>query len=118
MFEQLSRGSGKLLGFRIREGVSAEDVRKLSRVLADAIAEWGEIRILVDIQGFRHMDIEALIEKLKFAVDHSGEIERMAVLSDRVWIKSWVEVGGFPALAETKHFYRSEIEDAWKWLES
>jgi hypothetical protein len=37
------------------------------------------------------MEPEALLEKLKFARDHPGDIERMAVLSDRVWIKSWVK---------------------------
>jgi hypothetical protein len=118
MFEQFSGGSGKLLGFRISDGVTAEDVREMSRILAEAIAEWGEIRILIDIEGFRHMELGALIEKLKFAGDHARDIERMAVLSDRVWIKSWVKVGGLLAHAETEHFYRSEIEAAWKWLES
>lgn len=118
MFEQLRGGSGKLLGFKISDGVTVEDVQKISRILADAIAEWGKIRILIDIEGFRHMEIEALVEKLKFARDHARDIERMAVLSDRVWIKSWVKVGGLLAHAETKHFDRSEIEAAWKWLES
>ena len=118
MFEQLSGGSGKLLGFKISDGITAEDERKMSRILADAIAECGKIRILIDIEGFRHMEIEVLIEKLKFAVDHASDIERIAVLSDRVWIKSWVQVGGFLTHAETRHFYRSETEAAWKWLES
>jgi hypothetical protein len=118
MFEQLGGGSGKILGFKINDGVTGEDVRKMSRILADAIAEWWKILILIDIEGFRHMEIEALIEKFKFAKDHSRDIERMAVLSDRVWIKSLVKVGGLLAHTETKHFYRSEIEAAWKWLES
>jgi hypothetical protein len=118
MFEQLGGGPGKLLGFRINDGVTGEDVREMSGILADAIAQWGKIRVLIDIEGFRHMEIEALIEKLRFAGDHARDIERSAVLSDRVWIKSWVEVGGLPAHAETKHFFRSEIEAAWKWLES
>jgi hypothetical protein len=50
-------------------------------------------------------------------MDHARDIERMAVLSDRVWIKSWVKVGGLLAHTESKHFDRSEIEAAWKWLE-
>jgi hypothetical protein len=43
----------------------------------------------------------------------------LAVLSDRVWIKSWVKVGGLLALVthtEVEHFQRSEIEAAWEWL--
>jgi uncharacterized membrane protein len=70
----------------------------------------GKTRILIDIEGFRHIEVEALIKKLKFAGDHARDIECMAVLSDRVWIKSWVKVGRFLAHAGSKHFYRSEIE--------
>jgi len=40
----------------------------------------------------------------------------MAVLSNRVWIKSWVKVGGQLTHAEVEHFDRSEMEAAWKWV--
>jgi len=59
---------------------------------------------------------ETLLEKLKFAKDHAGNIERMAVLSDRVWIKSWLKVGGLLTHTEVEHFDRSEMEAAWEWV--
>ena len=118
MYRQLSGSSGKLLGFRIGDGITGEDVRQIGAIMAEEIAASGEIRLLVEIEGFRHMEPEALLENLKFVKDHAGDIERLAVVSDRVWIKSWVEVGGLLTHAETKHFYRSEVEAAWKWLES
>ncbi len=117
MHQQLSGSSGKLLRFKISDGVTGEDVRQIGAIMAEEIAASGKIRLLVEIEGFRHMEPEALLEKLKFAKDYAREIERIAVLSDRVWIKSWVKVGGLLAHAETKHFYRSEAEAAWKWLE-
>ena len=117
MFEQVPGGSGKLLGFKISDGITGEDVRQLSKIMCEAISVSGKIRLLIEIEGFRHMEPEALVEKLKFAMDHARDIERMAVLSDRVWIKSWVKVGGLLTQTETKHFDRSEIEAAWKWLE-
>jgi hypothetical protein len=117
MYQQLSGSSGKLLGFKIGDGITGEDVRQIGAIMAEEIAASGKIRLLVEIEGFRHMEPEVLLEKLKFTKDHARDIERIAVLSDRVWIKSWVKVGGLPAHAETKHFYRSEVEAAWKWLE-
>ncbi len=117
MYQQLSGSSGKLLGFKISDGVTGEDVRRIGAITAQEIAASGKIRLLVEIEGFRHMEPEALLEKLKFVTDHAKDIERIAVLSDRVWIKSWVKVGGLPTYTEVEHFDRSEIEAAWKWLE-
>ena len=116
MYQQLSGSSGKLLGFKIGDGVTGEDVRQIGAIMAAEIAASGKIQLLVEIEGFRHMEPEALLEKLKFARDHAKDIERIAVLSDRVWIKSWVKVSGLLTHAEVEHFDRSEIEAAWKWL--
>ncbi len=118
MYQQLRGSSGKLLGFKIGDGATGEDVRQIGAIMADEIAASGKIRLLVEIEGFRHMEPEALLEKLRFVRDHAKGIERIAVLSDRVWIKSWVKVGGLLTHTEAEHFDRSEIEAAWKWLES
>jgi hypothetical protein len=118
MFEKLGGGTGKALGFKVGEKVTGEDVHRMGGIMAEAIAARGKIRLLVEIEGFRHMEPEALLEKLKFARDHAGDIERMAVLSDRVWIKAWVKVGGLLTHTEIEHFDRSELAAAWEWLES
>jgi hypothetical protein len=118
MFERLAMGSGKALGFKISERIAGEDVHQMGGIMAATIAASGKIRLLLEIEGFRHMEPEALLEKLKFARDHAGDIERMAVLSDRVWIKSWVKVGGLLTHTEIEHFERSEMEAARNWLEA
>jgi hypothetical protein len=116
MFARLSGGSEKVLGFKIGEKITGEDVHRMGAIMAEAIAASGKIRLLIEIEGFRHMEPEALLEKLKFAKDHAGNIERMAVLSDRVWIKSWLKVGGLLTHTEVEHFDRSELEAAWEWV--
>jgi hypothetical protein len=71
MFQQLGGGSGNVLGFKIGENITGEDVHEMSTMMAGAIAVSGKIRLLIEIEGFRHMEPEALLEKLKFARDHS-----------------------------------------------
>ena len=114
--KQLSGSAGNVLGFKIGEHLTGEDVRHIGGIISETVAARGMIRLLIDIEGFRHMAPEALREKLRFVGDHSGKIERMAVLSDRVWIKSWVKVGGLLTHTEVEHFDRSEMEAAWKWV--
>jgi hypothetical protein len=114
MFQRLSGGSGKVLGFKIGEKITLEDVHRMGGIMAEAIAASGKIRLLLEIEGFRHMEPEVLLAKLKFAKDHAGNIERMAIFSDRVWIKSWVRVGGLLTRTEVEHFDRSEMKAAWE----
>lgn len=73
----------------------------------------------MEIEGFRHMEPDALLEKLRFAGEHARDIERMAVVSDRTWIKSWVKISGLLTLlthTEVADFDISEMEAAWKWV--
>jgi hypothetical protein len=116
MFERLSGGSGTVLEFKISDKIMGEDLHRMGAIMAEAIAASGKIRLLIEIEGFRHMEPNALLEKLKFAKDHAENIERMAVLSDRVWIKSWLKVGGLRTHTEVEHFDRSEMEAAWEWV--
>ena len=118
MFQKLSGCSGNVIGFKIGDHITAEDVLTMSSIMADAIAASGKIRLLIEIEGFRHMDVEALLEKLKFARDHSRDIERIALVSDRTWIKAWFKVGGLFTQAEGEHFNRSDMEAAWDWVRS
>jgi len=118
MFRQLSGCSGKLFGFKISEKtVLGEDVKQMGIIMAEKIAAYGKIRLLVEIEGFSQILPQALIKKFKFAWEHDKNIERIAVLSDRIWIKSYVKVGGLRTVAVVEHFNRSDIEAALKWLE-
>jgi hypothetical protein len=115
-YDLLKESAGNIVGFKIGDDITAGDVRDMALMMADAIAASGKIRLLIEIEGFRHMEPDALLEKLTFARDHAKDIEKMAVVSDRTWIKSLLKIGGFFTLKEAEHFNRSEMEDAWKWL--
>jgi len=118
MFKQLRESSGNVLGFKIFEDTVDEDVREISRIMSEAVAASGRIRLLVEIEGFRHMELDDLLGKLGFAADHASQIERMAVLSSRVWIKSWVKLGGPVTGPDVEHFDRHKIDAAWEWIRS
>ena len=81
MFKQLSGTSGNVLGFKIGEDVTGEDIHDMGRIMSEAITVSGNIRLLIEIEGFRHMEHEALMEKFRFVTDHAREIEQMASLA-------------------------------------
>jgi hypothetical protein len=116
MFEQLSGSAGNVLGFKMGEHVTAEDVRAIGGMIAEKIAVHTNIRLLIEFEGFPHMEPEALLEKLRFIRDHSGGIDRMAVVGNRGWIKAWVKIGGLFTRREVEYFERSDRQSAWEWL--
>jgi hypothetical protein len=116
VYQLLKESSGSIIAIIVSDGISGEDLREINHALRGAISRYGKIRLLVEIEGFRHLEPDALLEKLRFARDHAQDIERMAVVSSRVWIKSWVKVGGLAVHADVEYFDRSEIEAAWTWI--
>jgi hypothetical protein len=91
-------------------------IKIISGIISETIGSTGNVRLLIEIEGFRHMEPEVLLEKLRFATEHARKIDRMAVLSNRIWIKSWVKVGGLITDAELEYFDRYEMGAAWEWV--
>ncbi|MGD9505535.1 MAG: STAS/SEC14 domain-containing protein [Syntrophobacteraceae bacterium] len=116
MFQQIETDAANIVAFRIGDNATAEDVAVMEAIMTGAIKTSGKMRLLIEIEGFRHMEPHALLAKLKFATAHAGDIAKMAVVSGRTWIKSWVKLGGLIAPREVEHFERGQTDDALEWL--
>jgi hypothetical protein len=118
MVQPPSKNSGNVVALRIDDRLTREGVNQISKALEKRIAESGRLRLLIELEGFRNMDPDLLLEKLSFAKVYSPDIERMAIVSNRVWIKSWVKLAGlfFHHQSELEYFDRSEIQAAWHWI--
>jgi hypothetical protein len=56
MYNLLSESAGNILGFKIGEDITAEDVHEMGNIMADAIAASGKIRLLIEIDGYREAE--------------------------------------------------------------
>ncbi len=106
----------KVVALQVSEDTSSQEMAQMTEAVRRAIMEWGRIRVLLEVDGFRHMDPEGLLAKLGFLMTHAGEIERMAVVCRRVWIKAWLQAGGLETPSEVRVFDVSETGDAWLWI--
>lgn len=116
MSAQIGKMLDNIVGIRLTEVATDQEMAQITEAMRRAIIESGKIRLLVEIEDFRHMDPESLIEKLEFAVSAVKDIERMAILSRRIWIKAWIQAGGLILPTEMKVFDDSEKEAAWQWI--
>jgi SpoIIAA-like len=105
-----------ILAMRVAEETTSQEVAHMTEAVRRAVMDWGKIRLLVVVEGFRHMDPDALLEKLSFLTAYVREIERMALVCRRVWIKAWLQAGGLAVPHQVRVFDASEERDAWQWI--
>jgi hypothetical protein len=107
---------GNVVVFWVHDLMTSLDVELCRRRLELSLAPDIPTHIVLEVEGFRHMEPELLTEKLKFLEPFAPKLKRIAVIGGGVWLKSWIKVGGFPIAASVEYFDRSESEAAWQWV--
>jgi len=116
MYHQLKESSANILGFKIVGGITKKQKKRICKVLEKQISESGKIRLFLVIEPHGKMDAELLLFDLNFTLIYFDKIERMAVIGNKLWEKTWIALFGLFSHIRTKYFDRSEIEAAWKWI--
>lgn len=120
MIEYLPISQGNCLAFKISGEVSAEQEQHWIDELQKVIDEAGSIRMMMILEEGAHWGIKASIKDLKFALTHSREFEKIAIVSDDK-VMSWLVslddfFASFLNISE-KHFVPQQQADAWEWLQ-
>ena len=118
MIAQLARSKEKRLGFKLSGKLTDEDYKHFVPAIDAAIAFYGKVRILAEFDNFHGWDLHALWDDLKFTSTHFSAIERIALVADTTE-KDWMSAICKPfTAAEVRSFTRTQLGDAWDWLES
>ncbi|MDK2971613.1 MAG: hypothetical protein PWP23_1368 [Candidatus Sumerlaeota bacterium] len=96
--------------------VTKENFDALVPKLEKLIQEHGSVRLLEEIRDFGGFDLSILWDDMKFAFGHMKDFERVAVVTDKRWIKNWAKLSAVFIKAEVELFELNRIEDARAWL--
>lgn len=116
MSPQPQHRPGNVVVFRIHDQMTSGDVEQNARRLELSLAPHLPTHLLLEIDGFRHMEPERLTKALAFIEPFASALSRVAVIGGRTWIKAWVKVGAFPFAANVEYFDTSESDRAWHWV--
>lgn len=98
--------------------LSDREEARLSRFLEKEIKGHGKVRVFLELENYPAADsAESLYEDMKLLKLHADDIEKLAVVGDRVWQETWVAIFGLFSGMETAYFARSEEEKAVKWVD-
>jgi hypothetical protein len=81
------------------------------------IREQGKVRMLVEMHDFHGWDMGALWEDTKFDLKHFRDIERLAMVGEKLWQKGMSEFCRPFTTARIRYFERDQLDQARAWLE-
>lgn len=116
MVEKLPKSGGRVLGYRVDGRIEGDELTKMLREMESVIEREGEVRLLVQLEGFPTTDLDALTEDLSFWLEHGNDIERYAVVGDSTLLDWAADVGGTMTSVDVQYFAESEMRDAWEWV--
>lgn len=95
-----------------------EDYVPLVREFQQLVHVHGKLRVLLDITRFHGWDAGALLEEVKFDLEHLNEMERMAVIGEKRWQHTIASFAKPFTSAEIRYFDATESMQARAWLET
>jgi hypothetical protein len=119
--EQLGDLPAGVLGFRATGKLTRADYRELMKPIYAALERGEKLSIFFELAGdFEGLDLGALWEDMKAAgsvgLKHRSSWEKMALVTDKDWIRHAAAVFGPLSPGELRVFDMDEIADARAWV--
>lgn len=110
---------GDIVTVKLFDRMIGRQTRALSRMLQGTIdAAGGKIRLLLSIDTqLPTRSPEALFENLHFVRIHAEHIERMCIVGDKGWERTYIGLFGLFGGIEMAYFDRSQTMEAIRWLQ-
>lgn len=117
MVEKLERSTDNLLGFKLSGKLQNADYDYFVPLVDDAVAAHGKVRMLAWFHQFEGWDLAALWDDIKFTANHSSDIDRIAIVGEKVWEEWMAKVCKPFTQAEVRYYDATDLDTAWGWLE-
>ena len=109
------------LGFRASGTITSDEYRKLMEPIYAALERGQKLNIYFELDDdFRGVDLRALWEDLKAAgsvgLKHRSSWQRIALVTDKDWVRHGASAFGWLAPGELRLFEPSERDEARAWL--
>ena len=121
MVERVADLPEHVLGFRATGTITHDEYRDLMKPIYATLERGEKLNIYFELAGaFRGLDLGALWEDLKAAgsvgLKHRSSWHRMAVVTDKDWIRHGAAAAGWLAPGELRLFAPDETAAAKAWV--
>ena len=121
MVEQLTEVPAGTLGFRASGRISSDEYRQMMEPIYAALDRGEKLNIYFELaEDFHGLDLRALWQDVQAAgsvgLKHRSSWERMAVVTDKDWVRHGASAFGWLAPGELRLFEPSERDTARSWV--
>ncbi len=117
MLEIIPFEEGNIIGFRLSGKMEDDEFDKVVGLLEERLKEHKKLRVYAEVEEFKGMSVNTFMKDLHYSLKHWRDFDKEAVVSDKGWLKTWVNIAGplFPHI-DVKHFSFEEKEKAKEWV--
>ena len=119
MITELSKSKGSAVGFEITGKVSTKAEKEWLLKLDKLLEHHEKLNVLLLFGDNSNWETDAGIDDLKWLVKHMRRFNKIAIVTDKTIWKWLITIDSIFAKMvgiNEEHFEKSEIEKAWKWL--
>ena len=117
MSRQCFKTTGNLLSMEIYSSISRRKYKTICREIKEAAAVTGKVRLLLVMRRYpTFCSAEDLYYDLRFIMVNSDLIEKVAVVCDRPWQRTWVALFGLFSRVCMEFFDMAHMDRARGWL--
>lgn len=119
VIQLFSTNADQVVAMTINGKIETADFAQIADAVEEVLKTRKKVRLLVEIERLDGISLDALMEDLRFALRHSRDVERKAVVSDKRWHETLARLSNklFPGI-EIRHFSTDQRDQALEWVES
>jgi hypothetical protein len=107
---------GKVLDIHVSGKLEKADYEHFVPEFERLVRQHGTLRVLFDMTGFHGWEVAAAWEDTKFAMNHFGDIERLAMVGEKRWQHGMAMFCKPFTKATVRYFDHADAAEARKWL--
>jgi len=117
MYRILEKTQDNIIGMRVSEKLSKEDIEGLRTYLEKQIIDHGDLRLLIHMSDWNGWDsFNAMWEDLKTEIKLNKHIERIAMVGEEDFDR-WMASIARPFTKGTVRYFKSKnLDQAWDWM--
>ena len=108
MMEKLAESSGNIVGYKAVGKITASDYKKLEPEVMALVEKEGNIRLMFDLTNFKMEKIETWLADLKFGHEFHNQIEKIAIVGDKIWEKWMTHLAKLFCVRDVKFFHSAD----------
>ena len=105
-----------VVGIMVDEDVNQEYLDKIHKLIEEKLKENEKINLFCEIMPHNEVPLKFLFENIKFKFEHSGQISKLAMVTNLKWVRGIMDVDNFFVSTEVKSFELKDRLEAIQWI--